>query len=161
MKRLLLLLLTLTAAPVFGQWHWIDLQGRSVFSDQPPPAGIPEKNIRRQPGAARPAVPGSDKTMAPETEPSRLPVPTGEDKALQAKRRQAEQAESAKQQAEQERIARQQAENCQRARLARVGLDAGGRIARVNEKGEREFLDESGIAAERQRIDAMVASDCQ
>ena len=99
--------------------------------------------------------------MAPETEPSRLSVPTGEDKALQAKRKQAEQAESAKQQAEQERIARQQAENCQRARLARVGLDAGGRIARVNEKGEREFLDESGIAAERQRIDAIVASDCQ
>lgn len=161
MKLLIFLLLAAGALPACAQWHWIDLQGRSVFSDQPPPAAIPEKNIRRQPGSARPQTPGAERGASSEPASGAAPAPTGEDKALQAKLRQAEEAESAKQKAEQERTARLRSENCQRARQARMGLELGGRIARVNEKGEREFLDEAGIAAERQRIDALMAADCQ
>ncbi len=160
MKLILLLWLTLAAAPSLAQWHWIDPQGRSVFSDQPPPPNLPEKNIRRKPGT-RVLPPQADTPTLAEQAAAPLVKPSQDDQALQTKRRALEEAEAAKRRAEENRAAQLRAESCVRARQARAGLDMGGRIARVNEKGEREFLDEAGIAAERQRIDAIMASDCR
>ena len=54
MKLLRLTLLGLALAlPAagFAQWQWIDKDGRKVFSDRPPPADVPDKNILSQPGA--------------------------------------------------------------------------------------------------------------
>ncbi|MFG5410725.1 hypothetical protein ABXN37_24710 [Piscinibacter sakaiensis] len=39
-------------------------------------------------------------------------------------------------------------------------LDDGVRIARTNEKGEREILDDKARAAEQARLRAVVAADC-
>ena len=148
--------------PAQAQWHWIDKNGRPVFSDRAPPPDIPEKNIRRQPGSrpvALQAIPLSEAATAPKATAS-APA-AGEDKALTARKQQAEQAEAAKRQAEEERMARLRADSCARARQAKAGLDSGVRIARTNEKGEREFLDDAARAAEAQRIDAVIASDCK
>ena len=148
--------------PVQAQWHWIDRNGRPVFSDLPPPSDIPEKNIRRQPGqrpALTQAAPTGQAAGAPAGAAS-APA-TSEDKALAARKQQVEEAEAAKRKAEEDRVARIQAESCARARQTRTGLASGGRVARTNAKGEREFLDEAGIAAEIQRIDAIIAADCK
>ena len=40
-------------------------------------------------------------------------------------------------------------------------LDSGVRIARTNEKGEREFMDDAARAAEAKRTQDIIASDCK
>ena len=40
-------------------------------------------------------------------------------------------------------------------------LDSGVRIARTNEKGEREVLSDTARAAETQRTREVIASDCK
>lgn len=146
----------LYAVTATAQWQWVDKDGRRVFSDRPPPTEVPEKNILKRPGnrgsAAVPAA--SAETVAPA-------APAGVDKSLDAKKKQAEGAEAAKLKAEEERNARIRAENCARAQQAKAGLDTGGRMTRTNEKGEREFMDDAAIAAESQRLQALISENCR
>lgn len=148
--------LALTAS---AQWQWLDKDGHRVFSDRAPPSDIPEKNILKRPGnrssftaapapAAAPAAPAAA-------------APAGVDKGLQEKKKQAEDAETAKRKAEEERTARLMAENCNRARQAKSGLDAGGRMSRINEQGEREFFDEAARAAEGERLQGIINENCK
>lgn len=144
-----------------AQWQWIDQNGRKVFSDRPPPVEVPDKNILKQPksftrGGDAPTPPAATPSAAPPGKPN-----AGEDKDLTERKKQAAEREAAKRKAEEERIARTQAESCARARQAKVGLDAGARISRSNEKGEREFLDDAGRAEEARRIQAVIDADCK
>ncbi|MGI9135158.1 MAG: DUF4124 domain-containing protein, partial [Rhodoferax sp.] len=59
-----------------------------------------------------------------------------------------------------ERIAQARADNCARARQAKASLESGLRINQVNTKGERVFMGDTERAAELQRIEAAIASDC-
>ena len=59
------------------------------------------------------------------------------------------------------RLAAQRSENCNRARSHAAALDSGQRIARVNEKGEREVLDDKGRADEMRRAREVIASECK
>ncbi|TNF62372.1 MAG: DUF4124 domain-containing protein, partial [Burkholderiales bacterium] len=54
--RTLLLAVSMTLATgwAHAQWQWVDDAGRKVFSDTPPPATVPERNVLRRPHA-RPA----------------------------------------------------------------------------------------------------------
>jgi hypothetical protein len=54
-----------------------------------------------------------------------------------------------------------QAESCQRARLAKSGLDAGLRISRTNANAEREFLEGAARAEETQRLQNIIDADCK
>lgn len=151
----------LLALAANAQWQWLDKDGHRVFSDRAPPSDIPEKNILKKPGSR------SSFTAAPAATPTAAapapaaPAQSGEDKALQDKKKQAEAAEAAKRKADEERIARAMAENCTRARQAKAGLDAGGRMSRISETGEREFMDESAIAAEGQRLQGIINENCK
>lgn len=154
-RPLLSLALCLVALTAHAQWQWLDKDGHRVFSDRPPPAEVPEKNILKRPGgrgAAAPAAP---------VESAAPPAPAGVDKGLDAKKKQADAAEAAKRKADEERNARIRAENCARAQQAKAGVEAGGRMTRINERGEREFMDESAIAAESQRLQALINENCR
>ncbi|MEA3393030.1 MAG: DUF4124 domain-containing protein [Pseudomonadota bacterium] len=144
----------------FAQWQWIDKAGRKVFSDRPPPVDVPEKNILKQPGMSAPAVetPASNTPATPAASATKA---TGEDKELAEKKKQAADAETARRRQEEERVARAQADNCNRARQAKASLDAGVRQMRINEKGEREFLDEGGRASEAQRLQGIIDENCK
>lgn len=154
LRTLLFAAACLAAFAASAQWQWVDKNGKRVFSDMPPPADVPEKNILKRPGARSAPAAATDSAAAP------APAAGGIDKALEERRRQAESAEAAKRKAEEERIARQRAENCAKAQQAKAALDSGGRVTRMNERGEREFLDESAIAAEQQRLQAMINENC-
>lgn len=140
-----------------AQWQWIDQNGRKVFSDRPPPVDVPDKNILKQPKSFAGVV----DTPAAAAAATPTAKPNGLDKELVERKRQVTEAETAKRKAEEDRMARMQAESCARARQAKAGVDAGGRIARTNEKGEREFLDDADRAAEAQRIQAVIDVDCK
>lgn len=89
------------------------------------------------------------------------PKPTGVDKELEEKTRKAEEAEKAKQAAEAQKVAQARAENCQRARQGKATMDSGIRIARLNAQGEREIMDDKARAAEAQRLQSVIDSDCK
>ena len=85
----------------------------------------------------------------------------GVEPALEAKLRKEEQEKAAKSKAEAEKVAAQKADNCNRARLQLRGLDDGLRVARVNQKGERELLDDQGRAEEAARTRETINADCK
>ncbi len=166
--------LTLAAAmAAHAQYQWIDKDGRRVFSDRPPPADVPAKNLVTQPrlgqsATARPAVsaPPADASSSPSAAASRPAAAasaagSGVDKALEEKKRKAEQAEADKKKADDARLGAARAENCKRAMNAKSTIDSGMRMARINSKGEREFLDDAQRAEEIQRANAIIASDCR
>jgi len=149
----------LLCGSVWAQWQWVDETGRRVFSDTPPPLSVPDKNILKRPGSH------TQPTVVPEptpaaAEPLAIPKPSGRDSALEARKKQAEEAEQAKKKAEAERQAKLRAENCERAQRAKATLDSGMRLATTNAKGEREILDDTGRAAEAKRLEGIISSDC-
>lgn len=167
--RAFLFAMTLAASlAAQAQYQWVDHSGRRVFSDQPPPADIPARNILKQPGMrVAPAAPAPAPAqtvaapMATQAAAQGASAAGGQDKALEERKKKAEAAEAAKKKAEEAKLAAQRADNCKRARAAKASLDSGIRIARTNEKGEREILDDAQRAAEAKRIDEIIQADCK
>ena len=157
---------SLTAA---AQYQWIDKNGSRVYSDVAPPADIPAKNILKQPRGSSLSAPVTEApaqaapaaAAASAATPASGPATAGVDKALEEKKAQAEAAEAAKKKAEEQKLAQARAENCKRAREGKATLDSGVRMARTNEKGEREVLDDTQRAAELKRINGIIQSDCK
>jgi type IV secretory pathway VirB10-like protein len=157
----LVLATALAAGTAAAQWQWIDGTGSRVFSDTPPPAGTPDKNILKRPGAARTTPAEADTAApAPAAAQATAPKPAAQDKDLQARKKQAEEAELAQKKAEQALLVKARAENCERATRAKATLDSGVRIATTNAKGEREVMDDSSRASEAKRLDDIIRSDC-
>jgi hypothetical protein len=157
---------------VSAQWQWIDKSGHKVFSDRPPPPEIPEKSIVRPAGRSSPAqvatpspapagTDSPDAAMASPSNAVNTPKLSGLDKALADKKQQAAEAEAARRKAQEEKTAQARFENCERAQRAKSSLDAGLRQLRINEQGEREVLDEVARAAESQRVQSIIESDCK
>ena len=157
---------SLTAA---AQYQWIDKNGSRVYSDVAPPADIPAKNILKQPRGSSLSAPVTEApaqaapaaAAASAATPASGPATAGVDKARDEKKKQAEAAEAAKKKAEEQKLAQARAENCKRAREGKATLDSGVRMARTNEKGEREVLDDTQRAAELKRINGIIQSDCK
>jgi len=157
-RPLICLALSLYALTASAQWQWMDKDGRKVFSDRAPPSDIPEKNILKRPGSRGSAA---TPTVTPAAAPGVAAAPAGIDKSLQEKKKQVEDAEAAKRKADEERNARAMADTCSRAQQAKSGLDSGARMARTNEKGEREFMDEAARAAEGERLQGIINENCK
>ena len=137
-----------------AQWQWLGKDGHKVFSDRAPPPEVLEKDILARPA---PRTPASAPT--PQVDAS-APKLSGVDKDLVEKKKKADDAQVAQRKAEQDKLAKAKAENCTRAKQSRMNFDNGQRIARFNEKGEREILDAAARSAEVKRIDAIIESDC-
>ena len=54
-----------------------------------------------------------------------------------------------------------QAETCANARRELAGMQSGARVARLNEKGERIFLDDAGVQGEVTRMEREIAAGCK
>jgi hypothetical protein len=158
----LLTLVLAVAALVPGvaqaQWKWRDAQGQINVSDRPPPSDVPVKDILSRPNdnARRAAAPASAASGTLAVPPRPAP-----DRELEARKRAADAEKDAKTKAEEQRLAAQRAENCQRARNHLAGLESGQRIARLNDKGEREVLDDRGRAEEMRQAREVIAADCR
>ena len=153
-----------TALPAEAQWKWRDKDGRITVSDRPPPREVPEKDILSKPNLpARAAAPAAAATPAAATTPAAAASapPTALEREVQARKRAAEEEKAAKARAEEERNATRRAENCRQARNQLTALESGQRIARTNDKGEREVLDDQGRAQETQRAREVIAADCR
>ncbi len=152
----------LHAAPA---WQWRDAQGNIQFSDRPPPPNVPDKDIlKRPPGAKAPvrlvSTEAASGPVAPAPAASEPGLSAEERKArdAEAKRIKAEEAERKAVEASNAKI---KAENCKASQAYLRDLQSGQRIARTNDKGEREFLDDQQRNAELAKARALVATDCR
>jgi len=148
------------SADALAQWKWRDSTGRVTVSDVPPPRDIAEKDIlqrpspvasRRAQAASAPQAAGSAVVAAP---------PNPLEAEVEARKRKAEEEQKAKRNALEQSNAAARAENCTRAKGQLRALEDGMRLARTNEKGEREIIDDKTRAAEIQRARQIIASDC-
>ena len=162
------LLLTLAAASLsisaWAQWQWIDKDGRKVFSDRPPPANIQEKNILKRSGPdSRPGVsPAVIGLTAPAAAgKASAPKLSGKDPQLEARKKQAVEAEAAHKKAEQEQLEKTRADNCERTKRGLATFESGVRIAVTNAQGEREIMDDTARAAEKKRLQGIASSECK
>ena len=170
MKLLRVTLLGLAlAAPAlcFAQWQWIDKDGRKVYSDQPPSADVPANKILKQPsGKGGRSMPVPVAEPAPQAAASAKPAASapkvsGKDKELEEKKKLADAAAAEKKKSQEEEVAKQRSDNCERAKRAKATFDSGQRIAQVNAKGEREFMDDAARAVETKRLEGIIARDCK
>jgi len=147
-----------------AQWKWRDATGQINASDRPPPKDVADKDILERPGTqARRSAPAAAAAASAPTAPvvAAAPPKTALEREVEARRRAAEQETTAKNRAEEERLAQQRAENCRRARGHIAALESGQRMARVNDKGEREVLDDKMRAEEMRSAREVVSSDCK
>jgi hypothetical protein len=149
-----------------AQWQWVDKDGRKVFSDKSPPPDVPAKSILRQPGQRAPvatseAPPGATSGAPAKAVAANTPKLTGKDSTLEDKRKQALAAEAEKKKAEENETKIAVAENCRRAREAKATLDSGIRLSRVNDKGEREIMDDGARSTEEKRLQSIISRDCK
>ncbi|MBH9552656.1 DUF4124 domain-containing protein [Inhella gelatinilytica] len=141
-----------------GQWKWRDANGNVQYSDRPPPASIPEKDILARPFGARTAVKlqtYGEKASSPQGGASAPPTKKAESKPNMSPQTEARLKE------EERQNAAVRAENCSRARQQLTLLESGARISQTNDKGERTILDDPARAAEIQKMKAVIAAECQ
>jgi hypothetical protein len=150
----------LAALPAAAQWKWKDARGQIVISDVPPPREIPDRDVLQKPELVirKTVAQATPAASAPSVESAAKPRV---DPELEARKKKAEQEQTDKAKAEEDKVASQRAENCKRARAHMGSLDSGIRLTRVNEKGEREILDDKQRAEEVARTRQIIASDCR
>lgn len=172
-----------------AQWQWIDQSGHKIFSDQAPPKDVPESKIIKgsdgRPYAPVPPIAeliknpkykvvSSDeptpvaktkaKAVAPAVAASAAaaakPVTAEAKKATEKKLAEEKKAEQARLAAERERK-EADARECSRLSGSLASLNSGVRIATIDAKGERSYMNDANLAAERKRITDMMAEHCR
>ena len=160
MKRLsVAIALTLCLAlPASAQMYkWVDQNGKVQYSDKPPPSSVKAEKLRI-PGTAAPVTSEVKGAVAKDAAKAGPITLVEQEQAF--RKRQQEAAKAEQEAAQQQAQARERAENCKRAKTALAQLQLGGRQMRVDEKGERAYLDEKQIAQETERAQQGVAAAC-
>lgn len=140
-----------------AQWKWTDAQGRTVYSDRPPPASVPRNKIQQHgfghQHSGRVAVPAETPSAATKQASASAPELTPEQKKQQAEA-------EAKAKAEAQRQAQQRADNCKRALQSKATLTSGMRLSTSDASGNRQFMDDATRASELKRVNEIIAADC-
>ena len=157
-RYLALIVGLIVSTAVLAQYQWIDRDGRRVFSDTPPPADLPQKNLLSQPRAPQAAV--QHKVPEAAASAASAPVAAAPADAAPDRRKPAQVSDASKTKAGQAAADATRADNCRRALGAKAALDSGQRLARINERGEREFIDDTERAAEQRRLREIIDSEC-
>jgi hypothetical protein len=141
----------LACGSAYAQYSWLDENGRKQYSDQPPPASVPQSRILKEPRGAVKRAPAAG-TSAPDAADAASATPgsttlpaasgpaTTADRNAEFNKRRIERAEKEKKAEEQEKLAAEKKRNCERAREYQRGLENGDRLVRTDKNGERAFL---------------------
>lgn len=146
--RFTLLIAALIASQmaVAQSYKWVDANGRTHYTDQPPGAGKPATALKTAPPAATAAPPAVQPSLAEQEQAFRKRRQDAEDKS----------AKTAKEQ----QAAKERANQCQNARRNLVSLESGARVTRRNEQGEREFLNEEQLETDRSQARRFIQENC-
>jgi hypothetical protein len=145
MKRLIILALAVALVPVAGAqqlYKYVDKDGKTVYSDQPPP-DVDSKQLRVSTGSASAPQKSAVERMK-EGDKARKDVA---DKGTKA-------GDEAEKQAQAE-------QRCQAARSNLQIYTDGGRIQRINAQGERELMNDEELEAATVRARRDVEEACK
>jgi hypothetical protein len=150
-KLALLLASTVVAGSASAQvYKCVDASGKTAYLQSPCPAG--------QSAAVIGSRPAPSAEPAPATKPGAKPPANPEQ---EFRKRQQERDEADKKAAEQTAQAKERAEQCARARQSVAQYEMGGRFSRIDEKGERVYMDDAQIAQAKARAQASVNEACK
>lgn len=151
------LLLVTTAAS--AQWMWKDDAGHTIASDQPPPIGTPASRILKQP-RQRPATAAASGDAPKDATKADAPKSLA-DRELESKQHSKEAAEAAKKADDEAAKAKAMQENCTSVKSNLAALQAGGRAARFNDKGEKVYIDDAQRQDEINKQQGQVTQYCK
>jgi hypothetical protein len=149
------------AAPAAAQqlYKYVGPDGTVQYSDRPPPNGQKaEKITRGQVSTISSGAPAA--AAAGDAAKSTAPKSTAE-REQDFRKRRLEAQEKASKDAKLAEDQRARAEACAASRRQLAGLQSGARVARINEQGERVFLEDDSIQQEIQRLQRDVAETCK
>ncbi|MFM9968014.1 MAG: DUF4124 domain-containing protein [Burkholderiales bacterium] len=132
----------------------VDSSGKTVYSQGPCPKGTKSSSVASAPAVSAPAAKAGDATK------STGPKTTAE-LDQEFRKRQQEQSDARKKDEDRLAQAKAEQENCSMARRALAGYEQGGRQSSINDKGERVFLEDAQIEAEKQRARQSVSQFCK
>jgi hypothetical protein len=170
---LFLIMIFLGTQPLLSDaqvYKWKDKDGSIRYTDTPPPSNIKQETIGSKkvvsPAVnpaplAAPAVTGAPATAeGVKSDKSFKEVPSPEAEAAAGQKRQinAEAEKRAKQEKEAE--AKRKAENCKAARVNYETYNQGGRVFKLNAKGEREFMGDNDLSAAKAQAQREINSNC-
>jgi hypothetical protein len=149
------------ALPASAQMYkWVDADGRVQYSDKPPPGNIKTEKLRETaPAASAPAA--SDAKGAAKKDAAKAGPRTAAEEEQAFRKRQLDAAKAQELEGKKQVEAREKAENCKRAQAALTNLQIGGRQVRIDDKGERVFLEDDQIARETAKAQQDVAAACK
>jgi len=150
----------LVAAPSAAQqlYKYTGPDGKVQYSDRPPPDGGKAEKITGRLSTVSPATSaaaaGGDAAKAggPRS-------PAEQEQEFRKRRLEAQEKASKDSKLAEERSARDA--SCAALRTQLSGVQSGARIARINEQGERVFLEDNGIQQEAQRLQREIANTCK
>ncbi|MDP2154202.1 MAG: DUF4124 domain-containing protein [Methylotenera sp.] len=153
-----LLLLCLALLPLMANaeiYKWKDKDGVTRYSDIPPPSNIKQESIRGKkvpkPTGQVPLTP-VEGDIATSLNRNKTPEKAKENSVSQdeaaKKRAQEAEVQKAENQQKQAELKIKQ-ENCEAARKNLITYTTGGRISKINDQGEREYLGDDDLAAGR------------
>jgi FKBP-type peptidyl-prolyl cis-trans isomerase len=164
---LLLATLALTAVSSLSQaeiYKWKDKDGKVRYSDTPPPSNVKQESIA---GKKKPAAPTGKEPLAPvgtaavptaAIPKNSEPPPNPEDLAAEQRQRNAEAEKNNK--LEKQAEAKRKAENCSAAKANMETYTQGGRVYKMNEKGEREYMDDNDFKAGKEKAQQEINENC-
>ena len=151
MKRAIVMLAMLAASQVaLAQlYKYVDKDGKTVYTDQPPPnAETKQLNVPASKPAPAPANAAAGNKSAVER-----------DKELEKSREEAREKQKKAAEAAQKAEAAEQ--RCKQLREAHQAFLEGGRLQKYNDKGERVLLGDAEIEAERNRTRREMDEACK
>jgi hypothetical protein len=159
-----LMLCGLVAAGAHAQgYKWVDKNGHTQYGDIPPPGvkatplGPPPPPISSPAGSGSAPSAVGNAGAAPAAHKGPM---TPAEQELEFRRRIKEAQEAAAKAEKERQQAQQKKQNCDAATQALRTLESGQRIARVDDKGERYYINDQQRAAETARAREQVSQSC-
>ncbi len=163
---ILLAALVLPMAAGAQIYKWKDKNGVMRYSDTPPPPNVEVKTIGQSAKdpyakAKAPEAAGSVKNseagaVAPPDKKTQT-IESGDPQQEQARKAELEKQKSIADQKKKEAYA----ENCKTAKANYESFMQGGRMYKMNEQGEKVYLDEAGIADGKAKAQAEINQYCK
>jgi hypothetical protein len=136
-------LTTLVVGPATAMYRWTEADGRVVYSDKPPPDGRVDRILKRAP----PPDPDSVKALS-EAENGLRERQQQRDLAADKARKQAVDA-------------RTRADECGKLRANLDALSSPAQVYRVDDKGQRELLDDESRGKAAKEAAALLQRNCR
>lgn len=158
------LVLALASATSHAEiYKWKDKNGVVRYSDIPPPSNVPHESLGKKANKTSAAV-ETPSAVVPEGAATPEPEPvqqTPEEVTPDADAQRKEEEEARKKAEAAEAELQQKQEQCTNAKARMQSYEQGGRIYKINEKGEREFMDDAAMAKGLEEAQAEVDKYCQ